>query len=147
MLQKAQRDYKEQYDRGRKENPTFDIGEEVWLSTSNLKLQVPSRKLGPKFIGPFPIKRIINSVAMELALPKTYRIHPVFHVSLLKPVVPSSFPERREVPPPPIRVDGENEFEVEAILGCRKRGRQLQYLIQWKGYPPGSLQGIYMLLI
>lgn len=136
MLQRAQTDYKEQYDRGRRENPTFKLGEEVWLSTTNLKLSVPSRKLGPKFIGPFPIKRIINPVAMELALPKTYRIHPVFHVSLLKPVMDSTFPERGELPPPPVRVDGENEFEVESILNCRKKGRQLQYLIQWKGYPP-----------
>ena len=135
-MQKAQDDYKKYYNRGRKENPVFKVGEEVWLSSANLKLPFPSRKLGPKFIGPFKIKRMVNPVAFELALPSSYRIHSVFHASLLKPVIPSSFPGREEPPPPPVQVDGENEFEVEAILNCRKRGRLLQYLIKWKGYPP-----------
>ena len=39
--------------------------------------------------------------------------------------------------PPPELVDGEEEFEVENILGHRYFGRRrnLQYLIKWKGYP------------
>ena len=31
-------------------------------------------------------------------------------------------------------VDGEEEYEVEAILDCRRRRGQLQFLIKWKGY-------------
>lgn len=108
----------------------------MWLSAIKLRLPFPSRKLSPKFIGIFKVKRMINPVAFELALPKSYKIHPVFYASLLKPVVASSFPGREEPPPPPVMVDGENGFEVEKILSCRKRGRQLQYLVAWKGYPP-----------
>ena len=70
-MQKAQEDYKRFYDKGRKENPAFKVGEEVWLSTTNLRLPLPSRKLGPKFIGPFKIKRMINPVAFELVLPRS----------------------------------------------------------------------------
>lgn len=89
------------------------IGEEVWLSAINLKLSCPSQKLGPKFIGPFKIKKMINPVAFELALPSSYKIHPVFHASLLKPTVPSPFPEREELPPPPVLVEGKPEFGLQ----------------------------------
>lgn len=140
-MQNVQDNYKKYYNKIRKENPDFKIGEEVWLSVTNLRLSFPSQKLGPKFIGPFKIKRMVNPVAFELALPNSYRIHPVFHASLLKPVVPSPFPGREELPPPPVEIDGESEFEVEAILGCRKKGRQLQYLIKWKGYPLKTISG------
>ena len=43
------------------------------------------------------------------------------------------------MPPPPIQVDGEEEFEVETILDKRERrqGRwsTTEYLIKWRGYP------------
>ena len=88
---------------------------------------VPHGNWVPKFIGPFKIKKMLNPVAFELALPNSYKMHPVFHASLLKPVS-SPFSGREEPPPPPVKIDGENEFEVESILGCRNRGGQLQYL-------------------
>ena len=31
--------------------------------------------------------------------------------------------------------EGEEEFEVEAIIAHRKRGNGHQYLVKWKGYP------------
>ena len=40
--------------------------------------------------------------------------------------------------PPPDLIDGENEYEVEAILAHRKRGRQMQYLVKWRGYDPSN---------
>jgi hypothetical protein len=37
-------------------------------------------------------------------------------------------------PPPPTLVDGEEEYEVEAILDSRMRYNRLEYLAKWKGY-------------
>ena len=38
--------------------------------------------------------------------------------------------------PPPDVIEGEEEYEVEKVLASRKTGwhKQLQYLLQWKGY-------------
>lgn len=44
----------------------------------------PSQKLSRKFSSPFRILRRVGMVAYELDLPKESRVHPVFHVSLLK---------------------------------------------------------------
>lgn len=85
----------------------------------------------------------MNDVAYKLDLPASLKIHPVFHVSLLKPYKPGGCVQP---PPVPELIDGEMEYEVEAILAHRdvqvrrKRNRartpvlQRQFLIKWKGY-------------
>ncbi|XP_073465040.1 uncharacterized protein [Aquarana catesbeiana] len=133
-MTKSQERNKITFNRKRRGESLLEPGDLVWLSTVNLKLTCPSKKLGPKFLGPFPVKRKINEVAFELELPDSLRIHPVFHVSLLKPSVSNPFPERNLNPPDPVIVDGAEEFEIEAILDCRKRNNQAQFLIKWKGW-------------
>ena len=47
-----------------------------------------SRKLSPKFLGPYQITRRIGPVAYEIALPpQLVNLHPVFHVSQLRKYV------------------------------------------------------------
>uniref|UniRef100_A0A803U1T3 Gypsy retrotransposon integrase-like protein 1 n=1 Tax=Anolis carolinensis TaxID=28377 RepID=A0A803U1T3_ANOCA len=84
-LKEAHKKYKAFADRKRVEGDKLNKGDLVWLSTQNIKLGLPSRKLGPKYIGPFRIQGVINEVTFQLALPKSLgKIHPVFHRSLLK---------------------------------------------------------------
>lgn len=75
----------------------------------------------------FSVKWKIKSVTYELDLPDTLKVHPVFHVTLLKPVVPNPLAGRSNGPPEPIIDDNEEEFEVEVILDCRKICNQFQY--------------------
>ena len=63
----------------------FNEGEMVMLTAKNLNQHRPSKKLSHKAIGPFRIEKCVGKQAYRLTLPDTYRMHPVFHVSLLEP--------------------------------------------------------------
>jgi hypothetical protein len=72
------------------------------------------------------------------ALPPSWKIHLVFHVSLLRPAnIDSSLHPVAAVEdhPPPDIIQGEKEYEVEVILDHRGGKRRWQYLVKWKGYP------------
>jgi len=75
----------------------------------------------------------------KLELPENLKVHPLFHVSLLKLVVCDASRPNQEhnSKPPPDLVHNEPVFEVEAMLKSRQlRGQKQQYLVKWKGYHP-----------
>ncbi|KAK3570152.1 hypothetical protein QTP86_012626 [Hemibagrus guttatus] len=120
--------------------PEYRPGQKVWLSTRDIRMHLPCKKLSPRFIGPFTIIRQINPVTYHLQLPPEYKIHPVFHVSLLKPhhpsVFPSTEPGEAEEPPLPLIMDEGSAYLVRDILDSRRRGGRLEYLVNWEGYGP-----------
>ncbi len=137
-LQQAVRRHKINADVRRTTAPMYRPGDQVWLSTRDIRLRRPCKKLSPRYIGPFPILRQINEVTYKLRLPNHYRISPTFHVSLLKPFTnpllpPSTEPE---IPPPPEVDTNETIYRVKDILDSRRRGGRLQYLVDWEGYGP-----------
>ena len=58
----------------------------------------------------------------------------MFHVDLLRPHPVDKIPGRAPSNPPPVEVEGEEEFEVEEVLDARVKRRKLEYLVRWKGY-------------
>lgn len=84
-------------------------GDRVLLSTKHLQLKGVSGKMKPRFVGPFTIEEMVGTNAVRLSLPAAMRVHPVFNVSLVK--LYRGDAQR----PPPIEVDGQEEFEVGCI--------------------------------
>ena len=120
-LGKAQEEMKKFADRRRGKEEEYRVGDLVLLSTKDLKWQMKGRrseKLTECFVGPYKVKGIISSNAIELELPKSIKIHPVVNVSrvrLYKPQVEG----QKKTPPKPVIIEGEEEFEVEKILNKR----------------------------
>jgi len=84
VLGKAQEEMKKYTDRKRAEVDKYKVEDLVMLSTKDLKYQIVGRrtkKLTERFIGPYKIKKIVLSNAVELELPSTVKIHPVVNVS------------------------------------------------------------------
>ena len=149
MIQAARARMQSQDKGSRKKAAPFQVGDQVMLSTKYIKLVYKGcPKLMPRFVGPFHITQVINPVAFKLELPRTMRIHNVFHSSLLRPFVPR---EDEEVHPPAIEVDGNEEYEVEILVNRRrkchrtkragkhsdkKQQYRYEYLVRWKGYGP-----------
>ncbi|KAK6307362.1 hypothetical protein J4Q44_G00225100 [Coregonus suidteri] len=71
-LQRAISRQKDQADHHRSEVPVFQLGDRVWLSTLNLPLRLPCKKLSPGFAGPFKVLQRINEVSYRLLLPPHY---------------------------------------------------------------------------
>jgi hypothetical protein len=110
--------------------------DQVWLEATNLKTTHPTAKLAPKRYGPFTIKKKVSDVIFQLELPHQWKIHNVFHASLLTPYIGTEL-HGPNYPEPPLEiVKGDPEFEVEQIVGSRQveKKKTLQYKIRWKGY-------------
>ena len=74
-------------------NYEFRVGNKVWLSTQDLKLErgETTRRLHPKYCGSFKIIQKITPVTFKLQLPQpmlSKGVHDSFHVSLLQPYTP-----------------------------------------------------------
>jgi len=93
-----------------------------------------NQKLSMKYFGPFPIIQRIGKVAYKLQLPSTARIHPVFHISILKKC--EGTPAQANVPTPLSLDEKGCRLYPHIVLGHRmikNNGKwQEQVLIKWQ---------------
>ena len=138
-IQRAQDMQKHYYDK-KCSFREFQIGEMVFLKVipkrSNLILG-KDRRLSPRFAGPFKILKRVGTLAYQLELPENIKVHPVFHVCLLKSYVanPSHILQDKSR----IMEDGTLKVEPQYILDRntkRLRNRTIEeVLVKWDAYP------------
>lgn len=139
-LLRMQQRMKAQADKNRTERQ-FSVGDEVFLrlqpyiQTSLARRR--NHKLSFKFFGPFHVLERIGQVAYKLDLPPSSKVHPVFHVSQLKPCVRPHQQVTSQLPPP------NAAFQVPVqVLQSRIRNKVhrtvAQVLVQWSGMPESA---------
>uniref|UniRef100_A0A2N9IK08 Integrase catalytic domain-containing protein n=1 Tax=Fagus sylvatica TaxID=28930 RepID=A0A2N9IK08_FAGSY len=94
-------------------------------------------KLAPRYYGLFQILQSIGKVAYKLALPADSRIHPVFHVSVLKEKLGAMVSSQPQLLVTLQTQDGIS-VRPQAILEQRKRRGQIEILIHWQGLSPSK---------
>jgi len=137
-LETAQEWMRRYADPSRKEAPAYQVGDLVMLNGRNVQTRRPSRKMDHKNHGPFQIEKLVSPLAARLTLPRKWKIHNVFHVSLLEPYRTSE----HRAPPDPSKIlreaydiEQSEEYNVDEVLGSTKRGRRVLYLVRWLNYP------------
>ena len=126
----------------------FQEGDQVLLSTRNFRFKHCPTKMQRRYVGPFIIIERISAVAYRLRLPDSWSMHPVFHVSLLKPWRESAWscPVEETEPELDAELEPAEIHEVENILKWRKvkvgRKASREFLVTWTGFPLDEAQWI-----
>ena len=116
----------------------FTIGEWVYVKLKPYRQMSVSRrihhKLAAKFFGPFQVVERVGPVAYKLQLPPTSKVHPVFHMSLLKKAVQTP---ADSVFPPELELNQDEILVPKRVLATRlikdQQAEFEQWLIQWDG--------------
>jgi hypothetical protein len=133
-LSKAASEMKRYADHHKGEVPEYQVGQKVWLESSNYSTDRPTKKFSHRRLGPFPIIEVVSPNAVKLKLPFRLHIHPVVNVSNVRPFIEPIIPGQTSTPPDPVTIVGEETYEVEKILDSKLLRGKLHYLVKWKGY-------------
>ncbi|RVW49488.1 Transposon Tf2-12 polyprotein [Vitis vinifera] len=142
-LDKAAKKMKKWADKKRR-HTEYKVGDMVLvkLLPQQFKSLRPVHKgLVRRYEGPFPILGKVGKVSYKVELPPRLKIHPVFHVSYLKPYhEDKDDPSRGLSKRAPTAVVTSYDKEVEHIIAdriIRRRGvpPATEYLVKWKGLP------------
>ena len=134
-LEKAKEQMKLNADKHCSAAPTYEIGQQVWLTTENLHLIHASQKLSKRWLGPYKIIGMADLNAVKLQLPRSLQIHPVVNVSRVKPYY-KCMEGQTSCWPGLVHAteDRDNKWEVDYIMDSHLKRRKLEYLVHWKGY-------------
>jgi len=131
-LVKSQEEMKRQADRSSKEVEKYRVGDKILISTKDFSMELRKRamkKLMEKFIGPYMVKKIVSENAVKLELPAVLRIYLVVNVRRVVKYK-EQVEGQKKIPPPPVKVAGEKEYEVEGILDRQEKRGKMKYLVK-----------------
>ena len=94
----------------------WKVGDKVWLEATNLQIPYPSRKLAPKCHSPFEIAQVLSPLTYRLRLPSTWKIHDVFHATLLSSYRQTEAYGPSFSRPPPDLINSKEDYKVNHIV-------------------------------
>ena len=98
----------------------YQIGDKVWLEGCNLNTTHPSSKLASRHYSPFPITCVVSCTSYQLKLPSQWKLHDVFHATLLTLYKETALNGQSYQEPTPELINGQPEWEVESLLKVRR---------------------------
>jgi len=119
------------------QEPTIKEGDLVYLATKNLSLpKGRASKLMPKYVGPYKVLQAYPETSnYMLELPSELvkrRVHPKFHVGLLRPHEPNDdtlFPNRVSVDAYDFSAPDDAEWIVDELDSHRWNGKDLEFQV------------------
>ena len=135
ILSESMDKYKKFADENRKD-VEFNVGDMVWLSSSDYNTERPNKKLSARRLGPYKVIERFGQVAYKLKLPHSIKIHPVFHVSKLAKYTENKFNSGKRREDHTVVVDEDEAFDVDSILDSKYIRGRLFYLVSFLGLGP-----------
>ncbi len=105
---------------------SYALGKKVWLNNKYIKTMM-NKKLESKFFGPFRVLHAVGKQAYKLELPTKWKIHDVFHMSLLEQNIKRRGRVNKALPEPEkdleFKAGGNKEYEIKAIIDSAVYGQ------------------------
>jgi len=137
QLNKAQDRMRGQANKKRRD-VEFQVGDRVYLKLQpywmkSLATRI-NQKLSLRYYEPFKVLARVGKVAYKLQLPQESKIHPVFHVSLLKKYIPQQV--QCQPLPKGLTEGWELKLQLFEVLAVKESPQgDKEVLIKWKGMP------------
>ena len=104
----------------------FKEGQQVWLDSKNLQFFQDHKKLQLTRQGSFKITEVLGPLTYQLQLPPQWKIHDVFHTTLLMPYCETEAHGLNFAYPPSDMVEGEEQWKVKVITQHKKYKRKVK---------------------
>ena len=136
-LETAQCKMKQYADKKRRD-VEYEVGEMVYLKIQPYRLKSLAtrlnQKLSPRYYGPYKVLEKIGQAAYRLELPEGSKVHPVFHVCLLKKCIAATV--QSQPLPPGLNEEWELNVEPAEVLAVRRNQQgELEVLVKWLNLP------------
>jgi len=133
----AQQCYQKLADAWRSPTPDFKVGNKVFVKAQFFQTTQPSKKLSKKYLRFYKIIAQPGTILFTLHLPESmHSVHPIFHVSMLKPTMFNTFSEKIQLAPTPVIIDREPKYEISQIVDSKIDhwwACKLLYKVIWLG--------------